>query len=64
MNTQISKYLFHVHGMHCNACVLTIENELKDLPDIKEAKSSLGNHSVEVMGYFGDKPVQEIIKDL
>ena len=49
------KYKFHAHGMHCNACVLMIESELHDLPNISNAKSSLKDHSVEIFGEFGDK---------
>src|SRR3989338_10118430 len=57
-------YTFHVHGMHCNACVLMIESELQDLPNIESAKSSLKNHSVEVTGNFGNKTQEEIAKEL
>ncbi|MEK7552058.1 MAG: sulfite exporter TauE/SafE family protein [Patescibacteria group bacterium] len=64
MTNQTQKYTFHVHGMHCNACVLMIENELQDLPNIESAKSSLQNHSVEVVGDFGGKTQEEIAKEL
>ncbi|MBU3668853.1 MAG: hypothetical protein FGM57_02715 [Candidatus Taylorbacteria bacterium] len=55
---------FHVHGMHCNACVLMTENELGDLPNITQVKSSLKNHSVEVTGEFGDKTEVQIAEEL
>jgi len=55
INQNQKKYKFHVHGMHCNACVLMIESELHDLPNISNAKSSLKDHSVEIFGEFGDK---------
>jgi len=58
------KYIFHVHGMHCNACVLMTESELRDLPNITHVKSSLKNHSVEVMGDFGDKTAKQIAEEL
>ncbi len=58
------KYTFHVHGMHCNACVLMTESELIELPNIIEAKSSLKNNSVEVVGDFGDKTPEQIAEDL
>jgi replicative DNA helicase len=64
MNTQIQKYTFHVHGMHCNACVLMTESELGDLPNITHVKSSLKNHSVEVTGDFGDKTQEQIAEEL
>ena len=54
------KYTFHVSGMHCNACVLMIESELQELPYIQTAVSSFNNHTVEVVGDFGDK-IPEII---
>jgi sulfite exporter TauE/SafE/copper chaperone CopZ len=62
MNTQ--KYTFHIHGMHCNACVLMTESELGDLPNIIHVKSSLKNHSVEVTGDFGDKTLKQIAEEL
>ena len=55
---------FHVHGMHCNACVLMTESELGDLPNITHVKSSLKNHSVEVTGEFGDKTPEQIAQEL
>ncbi|MCE9643069.1 MAG: sulfite exporter TauE/SafE family protein [Candidatus Andersenbacteria bacterium] len=57
-------HTFHVHGMHCNACILLTESELKDLPNITYAKSSLKNHSVEVKGDFGDKTPEQIAEEL
>jgi len=57
-------YTFHIHGMHCNACVLMTESELKDLPNITHAKSSLKNHSVEITGDFGDKTPEQIAEEL
>ena len=50
--------------MHCNACVLMTESELRDLPNITHVKSSLKNHSVEVMGDFGDKTAKQIAEEL
>jgi len=58
------KYLFHVQGMHCNACVLMIESELGDVPFITHVKSSLKNNSVEVEGDFGGKTIAQIADDL
>jgi sulfite exporter TauE/SafE/copper chaperone CopZ len=57
-------YTFHVHGMHCNACVLLTESELGELPEISRARTSLRNMSVEVTGEFGDKSAEHIAKDL
>ncbi len=57
-------YVFHVHGMHCNACVLMTENELGNVPNITHVTSNLKNHSVEVTGDFGDKTAEHIVRDL
>lgn len=57
-------YTFHVHGMHCNACVLLTEGELNDLPNVTKVKSSLKNHLVEVTGEFGDKTQEKIAEEL
>jgi sulfite exporter TauE/SafE/copper chaperone CopZ len=64
MTTQTEKYTFHVHGMHCNACILMTESELGDLPNITYVKSSLKNHSVEVAGDFGNKTPEQIAEEL
>ncbi len=64
MTTKIQKYNFHVNGMHCNACVLMIESELGDMSNITHVKSSLSNHSVEVIGDFGNKTPEQIAMDL
>lgn len=57
-------YTFHVHGMHCNACVLLTESEINDLPNVTSAKSSLKNHTVEIVGEFGDKTLEQIVVEL
>ncbi len=64
MTQSTQKYTFHVHGMHCKACVLLTESELKELPQVTFAKSSLANHSVEVEGDFGDKTPEQIAEEL
>ncbi len=58
------KYIFHIHGMHCDACVLLTESELKEFPYITHVKSSLKNHLVEVVGDFGDKTPEQIAEEL
>lgn len=65
MNHQTLKtHTFHVHGMHCHACVLLIDDELKSFSYITNVKSSLKNHSVEVSGDFGDKTLEQIAEEL
>ncbi len=63
-NQTTQRYTFHVHGMHCNACVLVIESELGDLPIITNVKASLGGHSVVVEGNFEDKTPEQIAETL
>ena len=62
MTTQ--KYNFHIHGMHCHACVLTIESALEDLPNITHVKANLKHNSLEVTGNFGDKTPEQIAEEL
>lgn len=50
--------------MHCNACVLVIESELGDLPNMTNVKASLGGHSVVVEGNFEDKTPEQIAETL
>ncbi len=64
MSKQIQKYIFHVNGMHCNACTLLVEGELAELPMISQVKASLKDNTVEVTGDFGTKSTEEIAKEL
>lgn len=64
MNKQTQKYTFHVHGMHCNACVIMIESELQELPNVTHVKASLNSHSVEIEGDFGGKTQEQIAGEL
>lgn len=57
-------YIFHVTGMHCKACIMMIESELQDLPNITHAKVSLKAHTAEVTGNFGDKSPESIAEEL
>lgn len=58
------KYTLHVHGMHCNACALLIESELREHPKVVSAKSSFKNHSVEINGDFGGMPLEAVAAEL
>ena len=60
----MKKYTFHIHGMHCNACVLMTESEIKDLSNVTNVKTSLKDHSIEVTGDFGDKNEEQIAEEL
>lgn len=62
--SQQKTYTFHIHGMHCQSCVVLTESELGDLPHITSAKSSLSTHSVEVVGDFSGRPEAEIAEEL
>ena len=54
----------HVTGMHCPACPVLIESELKDLPEVSGARASLTRNNVEVTGDFGDKTLEHVARDL
>ena len=60
----IKTYVFHVVGMHCNACVALTESELSEVPGVSHVKASLKNFSVEVTGDFGDKGPEHVARDL
>lgn len=64
MTTQNKKYTFHVHGMHCNSCVILTESEINELPHVESAKSSLKNNLIEIEGNFGDKNPEQIAEEL
>lgn len=57
-------YKFHIHNMHCNACVFLTESELGEHPKVSSVKSNLANHSVEIIGDFGDISREEIAVEL
>jgi len=52
-------FIFEVQSMHCKACEMMIENELRDVPYVISVKSNLNTHSVEVKGYFGEMAIEE-----
>ena len=62
--SELKKYNFHIGGMHCQACVLLTETELKEDSRISTAKSNLNTNSVEVTGDFGSLNDQEIVSEL
>ena len=64
MNKQQQKHTFHVHGMHCNSCVILTESELTEVSYITHAKTSLKAKTVEVAGDFGNKNAEEIAREL
>ena len=64
MKTQNKIYKFHVHGMHCNACVLLTESEVGDLPKVSYVKTNLKNNSIEVEGDFEGMTMEEIATEL
>lgn len=53
--TQENTLTFHVSGMHCKACTVLIEDELKEHPGVASVKADLGSNTVTVTGGFGDK---------
>jgi len=57
-------YQFHIRGMHCKACELLTESELKEFPYIKKVKASLHSSLVEIEGEFGDKSTEQIAEEL
>jgi len=54
-------YTFHVHGMHCAACTLLIEETFKELPNVSAVQASLPSHQVTITGNFTEPP--EVIAD-
>lgn len=62
--THEQTYTFYVNGMHCQACVLLTDSELRDHPKITSARSRLATCSVEVTGDFGAMSASEIAEEL
>ncbi len=57
-------YTLHVTGMHCNACTILTESEAKDLSYIRDAKSDLNKHTMEVSGDFGSRTPAVVAAEL
>lgn len=57
-------FTFHVNGMHCTACVVLTESELKEVKGITHAKTSLAEKRVEVTGEFGDRSQEQMLNEL
>lgn len=57
-------YTLYAHGMHCNACVVLTESELKEHKNVASVKANLKTRSVEISGDFGDTPLEEIAQEL
>jgi uncharacterized protein len=55
---------FHVHGMHCKACVMLTEAELKSHPRVLSANSNLHERTVEISGEFDNMSPEEIAREL
>ena len=64
MNPDIHTYTFHVHGMHCKACVLLIDSEIKEFPGVSTVQSNLDARAVTVSGDFGERGAHELAQEL
>ncbi len=60
----LTHHVFHVAGMHCKSCVVTIEGALSALPYVSKAKVSLSGKSVRVEGDFGDRSAEDVALSL
>jgi len=58
------KYQFHIRGMHCKACELLTESELKEFPYISFVKASLKSNLVEMVGDFGERSAEDVTREL
>ncbi len=63
-NQKNQTYTFHIHGMHCKACVFLTESELMELPNVVSAKSDLSTNTVILTGDFGTQTQEEIATEL
>src|SRR3989344_8866328 len=57
-------YKWNIHGMHCNACVLLTESELKNHEQVEHVMADLKTSSVEVRGDFSGKTEEEVRSEL
>lgn len=57
-------YSFHISGMHCKACVMLSEEELREQPKVVSAATDMKTRTVRVTGDFGDATPEEIARRL
>lgn len=56
-------YKFYVSGMHCHACVLLIDDKLKEYPGVTSAQANLAKREITIIGNLtGD--LEQVAKDL
>ena len=60
----MTTYVFHVNGMHCSACKVLTESEIKELPGVHSAVTSLKDYRVEVTGEFAEQTKDEVMHAL
>lgn len=60
----MKNYKFHVHGMHCNSCVVLTENELQNHSLVEKVVANLNTCCVEVVGDFQNRSEQEVAGEL
>lgn len=61
---QVKEHKLHVHGMHCNGCVLLIENELGEHVAVSSVRPDLLTRTVVIHGDFGNKTLDEVATEL
>ncbi len=57
-------YTFHIQGMHCKACVVLTESQLKTLPEVTRVNVSLANHLMELTGNFENLPATKLLEQI
>lgn len=62
--SMVEKKTFFVQGMHCKACPILVESEVGELPGVSLVRADLGKRNVEVLGEFGGKSEEEIVRDI
>jgi sulfite exporter TauE/SafE/copper chaperone CopZ len=63
MEHKQKSYTFHIDGMHCKACSLQVESELKDLSYVTEAHADIKTQTLKVTGDFDGVPPEALAED-
>ena len=50
--------------MHCNACTLVIESELRDLSNVTKVMANLNRHTIDIEGDFENMTLEQITEAL
>lgn len=59
----MATYSFHIKGIHCEGCVLTIESELRKMANVTQVNVFPKNNTLELVGNFSTMTLERIAEE-